>query len=223
MSSSAEEEGYDAAARGGPVAQSLQGEYCQQLYTKILTQQGAKRLATNYVHSPMTWHKAWKEIEINAEYAPEGLLFAKKMIWEQTLLTIQNNNTHMQLRDLFMTSPPQIVNRSSLVGVQTKSGKRLDTKVRNADCLSIAGDMASVGFDRIAVLMNANSRSPGGGVRRGSGAQEEEMFRRTDMVRHTAQYESAATHYPLNTDEPTAMFFNDVTIFRGPESEGYPF
>ena len=68
----------------------------------------------------------------------------------------------------------------------------------------------------MAVLNMANASKPGGGYRSGAGAQEENLHRRTDLWRFLHR-----SFYPLK--QGTALVSKDVTVFRGVESEGYPF
>ena len=65
----------------------------------------------------------------------------------------------------------------------------------------------------------ASRQQPGGGAESGAGAQEEYLFR-------TSNY--AETLYPLRNCYPMDRNFGGiysplVTVFRGPEEEGYPF
>eukprot|EP00969_Alexandrium_andersonii_P211930 9359722-Alexandrium_andersonii.AAC.1 len=68
----------------------------------------------------------------------------------------------------------------------------------------------------------ASSRNPGGGVRGGNGAQEENLRRRTDAFRFLErQVQDTPDLYPIPSEG--CLVSRQVTVFRGPESEGYPF
>ena len=69
----------------------------------------------------------------------------------------------------------------------------------------------------------ASRTSPGGGVASGKGAQEEDLYRRTDASRHTKRWYRSTDIYPLNQDQPIALIIKDVTIIRGTCDKGYPF
>jgi len=69
-----------------------------------------------------------------------------------------------------------------------------------------------------AVLNFANQFNPGGGWKSGAGAQEENLFRRSNLYKHLT---SRHVQYPLH--EYGGIFSRDVCVFRGPESQGYPF
>lgn len=70
--------------------------------------------------------------------------------------------------------------------------------------------------EAVAVLNMANQYTPGGGWKSGCGAQEENLFRRTDLMNHLL----SGVEYPL--PEFGGAFSANVTVFRGTEAEGYP-
>ncbi|MBO4304900.1 MAG: TIGR02452 family protein [Lentisphaeria bacterium] len=81
-----------------------------------------------------------------------------------------------------------------------------------------------------AVLNFANRYTPGGGVLRGSGAQEENLFRRSTLALSLYQFHGDGElfsipqrkeQYPMNRTSGGA-YSPDVTVFRGTETEGYP-
>jgi len=97
-------------------------------------------------------------------------------------------------------------------------------EVVSADMLEVAGDLAQAGAQaggqeiRVAVLNMANARRPGGGVRTGAGAQEENFHRRSDLGRFLEQ--QSAAFYPIPPH--ACLLSREVTIFRGAEAAGYP-
>ncbi|RUP16545.1 hypothetical protein BC936DRAFT_139523, partial [Jimgerdemannia flammicorona] len=89
------------------------------------------------------------------------------------------------------------------------------------DCLLAALDMKESGL-RPVVLNMASATSPGGGYRRGDGAQEENIFRRSNYF--------LSLDDPMNPRCPTypiaefgGIYTPDVTIFRDSEDSGYAF
>lgn len=76
-----------------------------------------------------------------------------------------------------------------------KRGKTV-VEVVNEDCLLTATRLARQGH-RAAVLNMANRWNPGGGVLRGASAQEETLFRRTNLFRSLYQFASYASFYGL--------------------------
>jgi uncharacterized protein (TIGR02452 family) len=101
--------------------------------------------------------------------------------------------------------------------------------VHNADFLEIARAIATPSTAP-AVLNMASRRNPGGGVHLGSGAQEENLFRRSNafcslyqFVDHGREYavpRSHAASYPIPR-ESGGIYSPEVTVFRSAESTGY--
>lgn len=101
-------------------------------------------------------------------------------------------------------------------------------QVVNDDCLAVAQEMTEAGL-RPVVLNMASRRNPGGGVVGGAGAQEETLFRRTNLFRslyqfapYAAQYglEKAPQQYPLDPNFG-GIYTPGATLFRLGEKEGY--
>ncbi|RUP50316.1 hypothetical protein BC936DRAFT_139647 [Jimgerdemannia flammicorona] len=89
------------------------------------------------------------------------------------------------------------------------------------DCLLAALNMKERGF-RPVVLNMASATCPGGGYRKGDGAQEENIFRRSNYF--------LSLDDPANPQCPTypmaefgGIYTPDITIFRDSEDSGYAF
>lgn len=107
-----------------------------------------------------------------------------------------------------------------------------EVEIREGDCLVVARDLLEKGdAQEVCVLNMANRQTPGGGVYRGAGAQEEHLFRSSDYFRSLYQYAQnfnpedygvtqAAESYPLDKNFG-GVFSRGVTVFRGPEAKGY--
>lgn len=115
-------------------------------------------------------------------------------------------------------------------------GKHTCVKIINEDCLKVAEDyIMSINeycwYNRTAVLNCGSYITPGGGVARGSGGQEEELFRRTNLFRSLFQYSNFASGYQLELKYPQypldkhygGVYSPDVTVFRSGASSGYAF
>ena len=83
----------------------------------------------------------------------------------------------------------------------------------NNDCIYVALDYKKRGFNPI-ILNMSSWRRPGGGVEDGAGAQEEELFRRSNYHKYLHQ-----KYYPL-TDYDT-IISNGVEFFRNGSDKGY--
>ena len=101
--------------------------------------------------------------------------------------------------------------------------------VVNADCLTVAKDLKDKGYN-VAVLNMASRQNPGGGVLTGAGAQEENLFRRSNLFQSMFQFAKYAKQYglvanckqyPLNRDYG-GIYTPNATVFRGEEKDGYP-
>ena len=101
-------------------------------------------------------------------------------------------------------------------------------EVKNSYCLEVAAELVRAG-KRALVLNMASLWTPGGGVVNGAGAQEEELFRRTNLFRSLYQFapfgaeygvRRSAKQYPLDPDFG-GIYTPDATLFRKGEGKGY--
>ena len=100
--------------------------------------------------------------------------------------------------------------------------------VVNADCLEEGIRLLDMGYNP-AILNMANRQNPGGGVINGAGAQEETIFRRTNLFLSLYQYASYAEKYGLKKSGHQypmdrnfgGIYSPNVSIFRECEAKGY--
>ena len=107
--------------------------------------------------------------------------------------------------------------------------ERTVVEVCDSDSLLAGKKLLDEGY-RPAVLNFANRQTPGGGVLSGAGAQEENIFRRSDLALSLYQFHpngigfgipQREERYPM--DRTTGGAYSpDVTVFRGAETAGYP-
>lgn len=103
-----------------------------------------------------------------------------------------------------------------------------EVQVVNMDCLHAAAGLLEQGFHP-AVLNMASRRNPGGGVTTGAGAQEETLFRRTNLFRSLYQFAPYAVQYgirPSCFQYPLERNFGGIytpeaLCFRESEEKGY--
>ena len=109
-----------------------------------------------------------------------------------------------------------------------QSGEQTIVEVRNIDCLYAGVELKEQGYNP-AVLNMASRRNPGGGVATGAGAQEETLFRRTNLFRslyqfapYAEQYGVRRSHhqYPLDRNFG-GVYTPDAVYFRESEQKGY--
>ena len=108
--------------------------------------------------------------------------------------------------------------------------ERYDTyiDVNEVDCLNMAMHLQlNLGLNP-AVLNMASFHTPGGGVTRGSAAQEESIFRRTNIFMSLYQFNEIGKQYGVDQREERypldynfgGIYTPSVTVFRTPESDG---
>jgi uncharacterized protein (TIGR02452 family) len=114
--------------------------------------------------------------------------------------------------------------------VLSQPEQRHDTRfaVIGADCLETAELMLKTGLNP-CVLNMASHRNPGGGVYGGAGAQEENLFRRTNLFYSLFRFADFAERYGLPRNAKSypldrncgGAYSARVTVFRGSEANGY--
>ncbi len=107
--------------------------------------------------------------------------------------------------------------------------QKVKVTVMNADCLEAAKLLKSAGLNP-AVLNMANRHRPGGGVYGGAGAQEENLFRRSNLFLSLYQFSDLADKYGIARNQSNSypldrntggVYSPHVTVFRGTEHQGY--
>lgn len=108
---------------------------------------------------------------------------------------------------------------------------KTEVRVEGDDCVRVAKRLIDEGYNP-AMLNLADRYTPGGIVEHGSGAQEENLCRRSNLILSLFQFsEARIRQYPdlglvENTDQYPmderfgGIYSGIVTFFRGPESEG---
>ena len=106
-----------------------------------------------------------------------------------------------------------------------------EVRVENKDCVLAAKELIDAGYNP-AMLNLADLYTPGGIVEYGSGAQEENLCRRSNLILSLYQFSNArirqypdlglvqnAEQYPMN-ERYGGIYSGVVTFFRDPESSG---
>src|SRR5688572_1660266 len=91
-----------------------------------------------------------------------------------------------------------------------------EIQVVDGDCLNHALRLKNEGYNPI-VLNMANAEIPGGGYLRGAGAQEENLFRRTNLFQYH-EYEKDQ-RYPIPLFG--GIYCPNSTVIKASEQEGY--
>lgn len=111
------------------------------------------------------------------------------------------------------------------------AGYETEVTVENDDCVLVSKRLIDAGYNP-AMLNLADLYTPGGLVEYGSGAQEENLCRRSNLVLSLYQFSDARVRqyedlglvsrkeqYPMD-ERFGGVYSGIVTFFRGPESEG---
>lgn len=89
------------------------------------------------------------------------------------------------------------------------------------DCLEVAIELSEKYGEMPVVLNMANAFKPGGGYRDGSGAQEENLFRRSNLFMCLDENPEKSVKYPI--PEFGCIYTPNAVVFRGSEAKGYPY
>ena len=139
-----------------------------------------------------------------------------------------NGNDHEFYREDEMLKGTKFYSRAASVDHNALVRNENPTvEVIDMDCLYAAKELTSEGF-RPAVLNMASFHTPGGGVERGSAAQEESIFRRTDIFRALYQFHSIGENYGIKQLEERyplemhygAVYTPNVMVFKASENDG---
>jgi uncharacterized protein (TIGR02452 family) len=181
--------------------------------------------------SPVEWLRKFRIASENKS----GFRELRAEIFQQTVKVVSLNqyeieDKHVKLdiaevkKETFFYKKPNSLN-------QIKSNTKTKFNVIEADCVEVAGLLQNAGFN-VCLLNMANRRNPGGDVLGGAGAQEENIFRRSNLhlslyqfVDYSAQYgieRDIQNSYPLDRNSG-GVYSKSVTIFRGSEKNGYCF
>ena len=153
----------------------------------------------------------------------------RKEIFKETAKYVQSNGYVVENKHI-------TIDNNSIISEYFNSPKKLsiaanyDTKfsVINADCLETAEIALKSGFNP-CVLNLASKKNPGGGVLNGAGAQEENLFRRTNLFASLYQFAHYAEDYGVKKDENSyplnrntgGIYSGNITVFRGAEKNNY--
>ncbi|GHT78399.1 TIGR02452 family protein [Spirochaetia bacterium] len=169
---------------------------------------------------------------IAKQFDPHGFRELRIDVWKATVEIVNSggyqldgaeikiNNDSIPGQTEFFKAPPKL---------QGSSAKH-ETKFSciEADCLETANVLRNAGLTP-CVLNMASAHNPGGGVRNGAGAQEENIFRRTNLFRSLYQFAGYAVEYGVTASKDRypldgktgGVYSGGITIFRASESSGY--
>jgi len=176
-------------------------------------------------------HAKWKKQFEFASAKRNGSRELRTEIFQNTIKFVQNGGYYVD--DIFVNIPNALPDSNSEYfdcpkKLESDSNYQTKYSVINADCLETAEILLKSGLNP-CVLNLASRHNPGGGVINGAGAQEENIFRRTNLFLSLYQFATYANEYgikkhlksyPLDTNTK-GIYSADITIFRGSEKNGY--
>lgn len=179
-------------------------------------------------------HLQWLKLFQLAKETGDGFRVLRAAVYKSTIEIVNRGSYNLDGKEINIENCGNILSGTKYYTKpdpvnKTKSSNETVISVINIDCLNAAEELIKEGFEP-AVLNMANRQNPGGGVISGAGAQEENIFRRSNLfvslyqfADHAAQYgipHSAEHSYPLDRNTG-GIYSPDVTVFRSSESSGY--
>lgn len=164
-----------------------------------------------------------------------ALRFMRKEVFQHTVYIVQEGFYYTESGEkVSLPDSSPMVKGSELYSKKIPLKKKPAFKntqvcVENMDCLVAAKALMEEGYHP-AVLNMANRQNPGGGVYNGAGAQEENLFRRTNLYQSLFPFGAyselyslrrSRMQYPMDRNYGGA-YSPEITVFRGEEHQGYP-
>ncbi|CAF0770616.1 unnamed protein product [Rotaria sordida] len=202
---------------------------------QMKTVDDARDIALGYLHDFKKFASVWNSNKIH----PETRRLLRKLVQIQTINAVCNSfyrlpdNTRIELDNDTMAHAAQNTKMySNNYEYDTNRQQRsydqiVKIFVVNEDCLDTVIYFKEKYPNCNPIVLNmAAANCPGGGWRNGCGAQEENLHRRTNLFQCLEdsynQLEGKRNwHYPI--PEFGGIYSPHVSVFRGSESDGYPF
>ena len=188
---------------------------------------------------PASWdHESWLQRFRAKPTGPDHYRALRREVWQNTVDFIKEGR-YISANGWDVRIDTEEINQSGASSVFYPDTRDIKTKPHSnhdtayyaieADCLETCRFLQLAGF-KPAVLNMANRYNPGGGVLGGSGAQEENIFRRSSAFCSLFRYIGYAHEYGLEPDpsfsytiprESGGIFSPGLVVFRSSESTGY--
>lgn len=180
-----------------------------------------------------------KQASQGSDYARSMLRDLRKQEYNQVIQDVRGGCYLLDGKTLYfspsdieyMQKKSRFYNREfSVMKMRPDGDFQTEIIVENEDCLVAAKRLKDKGYN-VAVLNMASRRNPGGGVYEGAGAQEENLFRRSNLFMSMYAYTAYASQYGLSSNPeykyPLDRNFGGVytpgaLVYRGLEKDGYP-
>ena len=179
------------------------------------------------------WRERMEECAVCKDYA--GIRNLRKQVFDNTVKVVEtgsylseNGKLVCMPKDIYLAEGSKLYKHKFMTYANALQEDTV-VEVWHRDCLVVAKQLLDEEL-RPAVLIMASPTSPGGGVKEGAGAQEENLLRRTNLYLSLFQYaqdanqlasDDTSDHYPLDPNFG-GVYTRQATVFRGTEDEGYP-
>lgn len=190
--------------------------------------------------TPLTWDtKKWIAEFKDSSKSKIGFRVCRKKVFDHTVEVIKSGEYNIDGKihalkdyaDLAKTVNDSVFYNDTNTIVLPSKTKQVETAVYaiQGDCIEVATMMKVLRFSPV-VLNMASATSPGGAVERGAGAQEENLFRRSNFYTSLYQFSEEATKYGLRIHPESrypipaqsgGIYSPDVLFFRSSEHTGY--
>lgn len=181
--------------------------------------------------SPFDWIKQFKTASRNKS----GFRELRAEIFRQTVEVVQQgeyaSGWNLVSLDTVSTAKETCFYKKPCSLEPVKSSHPTKFNVIEADCLETAQLLKNAGYN-VCLLNMASRQNPGGGVVGGSGAQEENIFRRSNLFQSLYQFVDYSHQYNVKRDPENSypldrnsggIYSKKVSIIRGSENNGYCF
>jgi uncharacterized protein (TIGR02452 family) len=220
-------------------------------YSQCTTPMKAK-LLSRYVHEPNQWIQYFTQFTSKATLNRNGISSMRILIMNQTMdackfgkydmyekndsnsiVTVQLDKTSLynagaNTRMIHSDSDEEELTEARKKRLYNSMDSTMEVKVMIGDCLEAALLLKQqYGNDYpVAVLNMADAYTPGGGYKCGSGAQEENLHRRTNLFQCLDDPDGLYKlkrnwRYPI--PEFSGIFTPNAIVFRSSEAKGYSF
>jgi uncharacterized protein (TIGR02452 family) len=188
-------------------------------------------------HNESFDHQEWLLAFRAASKAREGFRELRRVIYFETMRVVREGSYRLNGRDIRIASEDVAAQSEFFVAPPKLTRAALPEPTRfsviEADCLETAEVLVNSGLYP-CVLNLANRQKPGGGVLGGAGAQEENLFRRSNLFQSLYRYADFGEEfgvvpapelegrYPMHRDTG-GVYSGGITVFRASENNGYAF
>ncbi|CAF0918144.1 unnamed protein product [Adineta ricciae] len=192
----------------------------------------ARDFALGHIHDHEQFAALWNSTRLR----PNTRRWMRKVVQIQTINAIYNhfyrlpNGTKIHLDKQRMAQAARITRRyrnDHIYNIDSQLQFSSTIFVVNGDCLDVALCFKTRFPHSNPVVLNmASKNKPGGGWKNGAGAQEENLHRRTNLCQcledpyHEFDSVRSENYY---VPEFGGMYSPGVSVFRGSETNGYPF